>query len=172
MTDDALEREIERRVEEMGFEMVELERKGSRNRPILRLYVDRPGSVPGEPAVSLDDCVAVSRALEPHLDERDDLSPRYVLEVSSPGVERPLVRPRDWERFAGQEVAVRGRAPLAGRARRLEGVLLGLRGGEGDAGRAALRLPDGEEVEVPLAEIERAHLVHRWDTKGGKPPRG
>lgn len=163
MADD-LEREIERRVEEMGLELVELERAGDRRRPILRVYVDRPDSVPGQPGVSLDECTALSRALEPHLDARDDLAPNYVLEVSSPGVERPLVRPRDWERFAGQEVALRGKGTLAGRAKRLEGVLLGPLGGD----RVGLRLAGGEEVEVPLSEISRANLVFRWD-RGRKP---
>lgn len=161
MAEDTLTRELEQRIEELGFELVRLERAGSRARPILRAYVDRPDSRPGEPGVSLDDCSAVSRALEPYLDARDDLSDRYVLEVSSPGVERPLVRRRDWERFAGSEVAVKGKEPLAGRARRLEGVLLGVSGEEGGE-RVRLRLADGEEVEVPLAEVSGANLVYRW----------
>lgn len=165
MHDESLAREMERRVDELGYELVELEQAGSRARPILRVSIDRPDSRPGEPAVSLDDCTAVSRALEPWLDQREGLSDRYVLEVSSPGVERPLVRPRDWERFAGAEVAVKGREVLAGRAKRLEGVLLGLRG-EGGA-TVALRLPGGEEVEIPLAEIDRGNLVYRWE-RGGK----
>lgn len=164
--DESLAREVETRVAEMGFEMVELEQAGSRARPILRLYVDRPDSRPGEPGVSLDDCTAISRALEPWLDQREGLSDRYVLEVSSPGVERPLLRPRDWERFAGAEVAVKGSQALAGRAKRLEGTLLGLRGEE-DGRRVALRLADGEEVEIPLAEIDRGNLVYRWE-RGGK----
>ncbi len=160
--------ELERRLAEMGYELVELEQAGSRARPILRVYLDRPDSRPGEPAVSVDDCTRVSRALEPWLDEREGLSERYLLEVSSPGVERPLVRPRDWQRFAGEPVAVRGKAVLAGRAKRLEGELLGL---EGDAGaeRVRLRLEGGEEVEVPLADIERGNLVFRWER--GKKPR-
>lgn len=161
---ESLEREIERRVEEMGFELVELERAGDRRKPILRVYVDIPDSVPGQPGISLDQCAAVSRALEPHLDERDDLADTYVVEVSSPGVERPLTRPRDWERFAGQEVALKGRGVLAGRARRLEGTLLGLRDGQ----TVALRLPDGEEVQIPLADVERGNLVYRWE-RGRKP---
>ncbi|HEV2146775.1 MAG TPA: ribosome maturation factor RimP [Longimicrobiaceae bacterium] len=161
MPEDTLPAELERRIEEMGFELVELERAGSRARPILRARIDRPDSRPGEPGVSLDDCTAVSRALEPYLDEREDLSERYVLEVSSPGVERPLVRRRDWERFAGAEVRLRGKEPLAGRARKLEGVLLGLSGAV-DGERVRLRLEDGEEVEVPLAEVSGANLVFRW----------
>lgn len=163
--DAGLAAELEPRVAELGFEMVELEQAGSKARPILRLSIDLPDSKPGEPSVSLDDCARVSRALEPWLDGREGLSDRYVLEVSSPGVERPLLRPRDWARFAGAEVAVKGRAVLADRARRLEGVLLGLRGDGSD--RVALRLPGGEEVEIPLADIDRGNLVYRWE-RGGK----
>jgi ribosome maturation factor RimP len=163
---DELSREIERRVEELGYELVELERAGNQARPILRVYVDRPDAEPGKPGITLDECARVSRALEERLDGRPDLSDRYVLEVSSPGVERPLVRPRDWRRFAGQEVALKGRAALAGRARRLQGTLLGLSGEESDAAAARLKLEDGTEVEVPLGEVERAHLVFRWETKG------
>ena len=162
MKDERLAAQMERRVEELGYELVTLEQAGSRARPILRAAIDRPDSRPGEPAVSLDDCAAVSRALEPWLDGYEGLSERYVLEVSSPGVERPLVRRRDWTRFAGAEVAVRGREPLAGRGKTLQGELLGLR--EGDGGdRVALRLPGGDEVEVPLDDVERGHLVYRWE---------
>jgi ribosome maturation factor RimP len=167
MHDPGMAAEMERRLEEMGFELVELERAGSRARPILRVYIDRPDSRPGEPAVSIEDCTRVSRALEPWLDERADLSERYVLEVSSPGVERPLLAARDWRRFAGQRVAVRGSGPLAGGAKRLEGELLGVEGADG-AERVRLRLEAGEEVEIPLADVERGNLVFRWD-RGAKP---
>jgi ribosome maturation factor RimP len=167
MRDDSLARDLEAWVEELGYELVDLEQAGTAQRPILRLRIDRPDAPPGG-GVSLDDCARVSRALESHLDARPGLSERYVLEVSSPGVERPLVRRRDWERFAGQEVAVRLAQPLEGRGRRLEGTLLGLVSGEvGDEEeRVALRLGDGEEVEVPLAEVENAHLVFRWGKQG------
>ncbi|HEX8692123.1 MAG TPA: ribosome maturation factor RimP [Longimicrobium sp.] len=159
-----LARDIERAVEEMGFELVELEVAGNRARPILRVYIDRPDSVPGQASVSLDDCTTVSRRLQPGLDGREDLSENYVLEVSSPGVERPLTRTRDWRRFAGQEVAVRGKGALGGRAKRLEGELVGVDGGDGEE-RVRLRLAGGDEVEFPLAEVEKAHLVYRWDRK-------
>ena len=166
MPGTSLADEIARQVEAMGLEVVELEQAGNAVRPILRLYIDRPDSVPGvgETGVSVADCATVSRALEPMLDAREDLSDRYVLEVSSPGVERPLVRLRDYTRFAGQDVAVRGKAPLAGRAKRLEGTLGGVRGEPGSE-QVALRLPDGEEVEIPLSEIDRANLVYRWERK-------
>jgi ribosome maturation factor RimP len=164
--DEGLAAGMEPRVAELGFELVELEQAGSKARPILRLSIDLPDSKPGEPSVSLDDCARVSRALEPWLDARPGLSDRYVLEVSSPGVERPLLRPRDWTRFAGAEVAVKGRGVLADRAKRLEGVLLGLRDDDGGQ-RVALRLPNDEEVEIPLADIDRGNLVYRWE-RGGK----
>ena len=159
-----LEREIERRVAELGYELVELERSGSAARPILRLRIDLSDAEEGQ-VVTVEDCTRVSRGLEAYLDEHAKLSPKYVLEVSSPGVERPLVRPRDFERFAGQEVALVGREPLAGRARRLEGELLGLVG-EGRDAQVRLRLPDGEEVSVPRPQITRAHLVFRWPGRG------
>lgn len=156
----SLAQELERRVEEAGFEVVELERSGDERRPILRLRIDRPDSIPGKPGVSLDDCTALSRVLEPYLDAREDLSDRYVLEVSSPGVERPLVRRRDWQRFAGEMVVVRGRG-LAGPDGRLEGMLLGLREQAG-GDFVGLRLHDGEEVEISLADVTKAHLRYQW----------
>src|SRR5690606_39553856 len=91
---DSLERELEARLESLGFELVELERAGSRTRPVLRLRIDVAA---GDHGVTLDDCARVSRALEPYLDTVEGLPERYVLEVSSPGVERPLVRARDFE---------------------------------------------------------------------------
>jgi len=125
------------------------------------LKIDLPDSEPGH-GVKVDDCVRVSRELEVYLDQLPGLSERYVLEVSSPGLERPLIRPRDFERFAGREIAVRGANILAGRARRLEGELIGL---VEEDGREAirLRLNDGEIVDLPREEVTRAHLIYRWD---------
>lgn len=153
--------QLERRVDELGFELVEIEWAGSARRPILRLRVDRPGETALDSGVTLDDCVTVSRGLEPWLDEHESVPEKYVLEVSSPGVDRPLVRSRDFDRFAGEWVAVKGRDLLAGKARRLEGELLGL-AKEGDREVVRLRLPKGEEVEVPRDEIVGAHVVYRW----------
>jgi ribosome maturation factor RimP len=89
---------------------------------------------------------------------------RYMLEVSSPGIERPLVRARDFQRYAGKEVAVRGKDVLAGRSRRLEGELLGLDERDGRE-YVRLRLNDGAEVDVARDEITRAHLVFRWEDR-------
>ena len=159
---DALEQAIEDSLEAQGLELVELERAGSRHRPILRLRVDRPESRPGS-GVTVDDCARASRAVEAMLESRGDVPERYTLEVSSPGVERPLVRERDYRRFQGEEVALKGATALAGRAKRLEGTLLGL---SKDGGAVRLRLPDGEELAVPRDEITRAHLVFRWGESG------
>lgn len=161
MAESSLEDALAERTEALGFELVELERAGSKNRPVLRVRVDRPDAEPGQ-GIGLDDCARVSRALEEYLDGLPGMPATYVLEVSSPGVERPLVRRRDFERFRGHEVAVRGYAPLAGRGRRLQGELLGIEE-EGEGERVRLRLEDGEEVAVPRAEIARAHLVFRWN---------
>lgn len=164
MSKQELERELEQRVEELGFELVDLERAGSSRRPILRMRIDRPEGGEGQ-GITTEDCSRVSRALEPHLDGWPGLAPTYVLEVSSPGVERPLVRRRDFERFAGSTVALHGKAPLAGRSRRLEGELLGVTG-EGAEERVRIRVAGGEEVDVPRAEVTRAHLVFRWGGEG------
>ncbi|MFW6201680.1 MAG: ribosome maturation factor RimP [Gemmatimonadota bacterium] len=159
----SFEQELAHRVEEMGYEFVTLDRTGSKARPIFRLRIDRPeAEADGRGGVSLDDCARVSRRLEAYLDEHPEFGGRYVLEVSSPGVERPLVRPRDFERFGGRRIAVKGYAPLAGRTQRLEGELLGLVEADGEE-RVRLRLDDGDVVEIPRARIAQAHLVFRWE---------
>jgi ribosome maturation factor RimP len=156
--------DLERRIEEAGFELVEMEQVGTARKPVLRLRIDRPDSTP-ESGVTVEDCRTVSRALEAYLDERDDLAATYVLEVSSPGVERPLVRRRDWDRFAGREVAVKSTVPLGDHGRKVEGTLLGVTEREGGE-RAVLRLAGGEEVEVPLERVASANLIFRWGGKG------
>lgn len=161
MSPDKLEEDLQTRVEALGYELVELERAGSVSRPILRVRIDLPDSAPGK-GVTVDDCARVTRELETYLDQRPELGERYVLEVSSPGVERPLVRRRDFERFAGREVALRGKSTLAGRARRLEGELLGIVEAEG-VELIRIRLNNGDVVDVPRQEVDRAHLVYRWE---------
>ena len=153
-------RELEARIAELGYELVEVEWAGSRQRPILRIRVDRPEGQPS--GVTLDDCAKVSRGLEPWLDELEQIPERYVLEVSSPGVDRPLVRPSDYRRFAGEQVAVKGSQLLAGRARRLEGELLGLEADEQGRDCVQLKLPGGDEVSVPLEEVSGGHVIYKW----------
>lgn len=153
--------ELEGRVEDLGYELVEVRWGGSGRRPQLKLRIDRPDSTRGA-GVTVEECAHVSRALEPWLDGHEALPERYVLEVSSPGVDRPLVRARDFGRFCGERVAVIGHDVLLGRSTRLEGELLGLEG-EGTEGESVrLRLPDGDEVGIPRSAIRKAHLVFEW----------
>jgi len=155
--------EVEARLERMGFEMVEAGWVGSPRRPILRIRMDLPDSVPGEGGVNVDQCGQVSRELEPWLDAHPGVPDRYVLEVSSPGVERPLTKPRDWERFKGNQVLVKGRDFPGEGGNRLEGELLGLEKDEGGKAFVALSLENGERVRIPLDRIQKAHLIFRWD---------
>jgi ribosome maturation factor RimP len=128
---------------------------------VLRVLIERPEAVDasGQAGVSLADCQAVSRDLSTALDVDDGSAPAgaYRLEVSSPGVERPLVTRGDFERFAGREVRVQSQRPLSGR-RRFQGTLRGL------AGEAARLEVDAELIDIPLADITKAHLVFRFDT--------
>ena len=156
-----IEAELERRVEDLGYELVDVRWGGSGQRPQLKLRIDRLDAGPGA-GVTVEDCAHVSRALEPWLDEHEALSTRYVLEVSSPGVDRPLVRARDYERFRGERVALIGRDVLLGLSTRLEGELLGLQDAGSETESVKLRLMDGSEVGVPRVDIRKAHLVFEW----------
>jgi len=156
-----IESELEDRVEGLGYELVEVLWGGSRQRPLLKLRIDRSDSEAGS-GVTVDDCATVSRGLEPWLDAHEALSHRYVLEVSSPGVDRPLVRQRDFDRFRGERVAVTGHKVLLGRSKRLEGELVGLHDEGSGAEAVQLRLTDGEEVDVPRSDIRRVNLLFEW----------
>jgi len=157
---DQLERDIERRIDELGYELVELERAGSKARPILRIRVDRPGANETS-GVTVEDCTRVSRGLETWLDELPGLSERYTLEVSSPGVERPLTRPGDFERFAGREVLVKTVRKLGNGSKRVEGELIGLETRDGEE-VVRLRMADNSEIDIARANVARAQLVFRW----------
>ncbi len=150
---------IERVVEALGFELVTFERGGARRRPLVRLRIDRPEGEPGRSSVTVDDCARVARAVREELESEAEGDLDYSLEVSSPGVERPLTRPRDFERFAGHEVRLRGYRPLAGRAKELRGTLVGL-GPEGDV---AIVDVEGERLEVALGDLAAARLEYRWE---------
>lgn len=153
-----VEQGLEERLEALGMELVQLEWAGSDRRPILRLRID----IENEPGtITIDDCARASRSLEPWLDEHSRVPEKYVLEVSSPGVERPLSRGRDFLRFTGSRVAVKGREVLCGRATRLEGELAGFEE-DRDGGVILLRLNGGDEVRIPHKDVKGAHLVYEW----------
>ena len=154
-----LREELETRLSGLGYELVQLDWAGGPARPVIRLRVERKAL---DRPVSLDDCTTVSRGIEAWLDEDARVPEQYVLEVSSPGLERPLTRDRDFHRFQGRRIAVTGKEALLGRASRLEGELLGLVGGNGDGESIRLRLNEGDEVEVPRSRVAAARLVHDW----------
>lgn len=137
--------ELEPHVLEQGFELVELELAGQGGRGVLRLYVDREGGV------TLDDCVAVSQVLGPVLDAAEFMSDRYVLEVSSPGIDRPVRKTEDFQRFTGEPVVLKSAAPVNGR-KKFKGVIRGVVDG-------AVRVEcDGQVFAIALENVQRANL--------------
>ncbi|MFI4988446.1 MAG: ribosome maturation factor RimP [Alphaproteobacteria bacterium] len=151
MGESELQRRIERilapSLEAMGYEIVRVQLSGSRS-PTLQVMVERVNGTP----VTLDDCTAISRSASALLDVEEPLQGSYTLEVSSPGIDRPLVREKDFERFAGCEAKIETAAPLMGR-RRFRGKLLGLA-----EGKVRIALSDGA-VELPFDTIVKARLV-------------
>jgi ribosome maturation factor RimP len=141
----------------LGFELVDLQRAGTRDRPVLKLRVDRPESSPGH-GVTTEDCATVSRSLERFLESRGLVGPRYVLEVSSPGVERPLRWPEHWRRFVGQQARVRS-AELEGRP---TVTIVAVP----DDGHVVVRLADGSERTLALERIREANLAVDWSRLG------
>ncbi len=129
-----------------GVEVVLAEIK-SGGRSIVRVYIDKPGGI------SLDDCESFSRRFSVVLDVEDCIPFSYVLEVSSPGLDRPLVREADFVRFAGRHARLRLRQPMEGR-RNFKGRVLGA-----SHGNVRLEVAPGKEVEFALSQVERANLV-------------
>jgi ribosome maturation factor RimP len=151
---EALQDFVRREVDTMGFDLVEFRRGGTSRRPLLDIRIDRLDGT----KVTIDDCARVSRALEPRLDASGMVGEQYVLEVSSPGVERPLRHATDWRRFTGRRASVSS-AAVGGR---IEGEIVGLEGSEG-AEVAILRDGKGVEHRVPLTDIKEARLVFVWN---------
>ena len=137
----------------LGLELFELREGGSRNRPVLDVRVDHADGRP----VTVDDCARASRALEARLDASGVLGDRYVLEVSSPGIERPLRTAAHWRRFTGKKVSISSPA-LGGR---IEGENLGVSDEDGHE-VVTVRTKKGEERRTRLDEIRDARLVFEW----------
>lgn len=153
-----LQRELTERVVALGYEVVELKVGGSSRRPRLALRIDRPDSGPGRGGgVTVDECAAVSRALEPWLDELGVGEGRYMLEVSSPGLERPLHRAAEWRRFLGASVEVLVPS-LNGRFRVKAVAVLD----EGSEPSVELEFPQGVRRTLKLSEIKEARLTFEW----------
>lgn len=142
----ALRERLEAGVRALGFEMVDAELGGARQNQTLRVYIDSPRGV------TVEDCADVSRQLSALLDVEDPIPGRYTLEVSSPGLDRPLVTPADYRRFEGAEVRIRLARAHDGR-RNFRGRIVAT-----TADDVVVEV-DGERFALPFADIERARLV-------------
>ena len=145
---------VAQELDTLGFDLVELRRGGSKSRPVLELRIDRRDGT----KVTIEDCARVSRAVEARLEAGALVSEQYVLEVSSPGADRPLRSPADWRRFVGLRATVTS-GVLAGGKQEIE--ILALEGEEG-AEVAVVRDPKGRDYQVPLSAITQARLAFHW----------
>ncbi|HVM83546.1 MAG TPA: ribosome maturation factor RimP [Candidatus Binatia bacterium] len=142
-----IERIITPTVEGMGYELVRLTVSGGQRKTLQVMAEPKDGR-----NMSLEDCSHLSRAISAVLDVEDPIEGAYSLEVSSPGIDRPLTRAKDYERFAGFEAKLETRAPIEGR-KRFKGRLLGL------DGQTVKMEVEGAPVALPLEEIDKAKLV-------------
>lgn len=155
-----LEAFVQQQVDGLGYDLVEFRRGGTRTRPLLDIRIDRRDGQ----RVSIDDCAFVSRSLEQRLDNADLAGMEYVLEVSSPGVERPLRSVSDWRRFVGRRVRVKTRG-FADTGVAPGSYELDLVDVEGDDDAAVAVLTDGNEnlSRIRLADVIEARLVFVWN---------
>jgi len=147
----------------LGYDLVDLEWKHEAGNFVLRLLIDVAwtGTDEAPRSVGHEDCARVSYTVGAELDVADAIHVPFNLEVSSPGLNRPLKREEDFRRFAGQKAKVRTRTPVvdpvspAGR-RNFAGKLLGT-----DAGRVKIDV-DGQQFEIPIDDVEKANLVYEF----------
>jgi ribosome maturation factor RimP len=132
----------------MGYELVRVAILG-RSRPTVQIMADRADGA----QISVEDCEAISHAVGAVIDVEDPIPGAWELEVSSAGIDRPLTRRKDWNRFAGHAAKAELAVPINGQ-KRFSGIVLGA-----DATHAKMRLDDGAEVALPWSEIRRAKLV-------------
>lgn len=130
----------------MGYELVRVAM--SRGGGTLQIMIEPADGRP----MDVEDCATLSRALSAVLDVEDPIPGTYTLEVSSPGIDRPLTREKDYVRWSGHVARFETAQPIEGR-RRFKGTLLGL-----ENGAVRLKLDDGKEASVPLDQITRAKL--------------
>lgn len=134
-------------LEDMGFELVDVEFLSSHGRWVLRLFVDREGGI------TLDECAMLSREFGTLLDVKELILHEYVLEVSSPGIERPLKRIKDYFASLDKTVKIRTMYHIEGR-RNFVGVLKKVEG------EVITLLVDGSDISFPIDSVEKANLVH------------
>jgi ribosome maturation factor RimP len=143
----------------MGYRLVRVVVTSGR-RATLQVMAERIDDAP----MTVDDCALISRSVSALLDVADPIAGAYLLEISSPGIDRPLVRPEDYDRFSGFEARIELTEPFAGR-KRFRGRLLGTADGE-------VRLvTEAGEARLPLASVARARLVLTDDLIAASRPR-
>ncbi|TDH59639.1 ribosome maturation factor RimP [Dankookia rubra] len=135
-------------IESMGYELVRVQVSG-KERPVVQIMADRADDAP----FRVEDCEAISHAAGAVLDVEDPIKGEWTLEVSSPGIDRPLTRTKDWNRYAGHVATLELMIPQEGR-KRFRGIVLGA-----DAEAARLKLDEGGEAAFPRSNIRRAKLV-------------
>jgi len=155
---ETLEALVALEIKPLGLELFDLKLGGSQGRPVLDVRVERED---GE-KVTIDNCAAASRAIESRLDTGDFAGRNYVLEVLSPGIERPLRHAKDWARFVGKTAVVTAKVPGDPAGRRTDEVeIVGV---EGDPGQeiVIVRNERGDERRFPLSAVEKARLAFHW----------
>lgn len=130
-----------------GLEIVEIEWKGGGNNRILRIYIDKPGGI------SHADCEAISHQVGAILDLEDVIPARYTLEVSSPGLDRKLLKPADYQRFLGKKAKIKLRGPMEGRSHFMGRLA------EFDGNQVGLDVEGGQRVRFSLDEVAAARLM-------------
>ncbi len=148
---DTLEQLCHDVAEEAGFDLLLVEWTADGGRQVLRLYIDSVGGV------TVDDCATVSRRLSHVLDVEEVIDVAFALEVSTPGLNRPLVREADYVRFSGEQAKVTLKQPLATGRKRLQGELKGVAAGE-----VSMEV-DGELFQFAVTDVARANLVYQGD---------
>ena len=161
MVADPLLPAVRRLVTDLGFELVEFRRVGPPQHPSIQVRMDRPDSRPGH-GVTAEECARASRALMAYLATEGGLGDRYELQVSSPGVERPVRFPEHWRRSVGRTVKLTARG-VAGHPK---AVILAVP----DDATVRLRLPDGAEAVVALDRVKEALLMEQEPADGRRKP--
>jgi ribosome maturation factor RimP len=147
---EAINEIIERVAAREGLELVHWETVGPRNHFVLRIFIDKPGGV------TLGDCERVSNQVGTLFDVEDLIPNPYTLEVSSPGIERGLYKPADYERFTGSRVKLRTAQPIDGQ-RNFKGVLLGI---NGDI--VSLEADAAGRIDIPFEQIAKANIEYEF----------
>ena len=149
-------------VQSLGLELLGAEYLPAPGGALLRLYIDVPADLTDARTVGIEDCEAVSREVSAQLDVADPISGHYTLEVSSPGVDRPLFTPAQYARFIGETAKVTLKLPQDGR-RRLQGTIAQVAGND-----VAFNV-DGTDMTVSFDNIDKARLVPDWAALGFAP---